>query len=69
MAFSPRIGIDVFRAEVGLMRNITHGEFLPVQACFEGVIIYSWEMCPNPPRVQRPVISPYVHESSVYQMS
>ena len=41
MAFSPRIGIDVFRAEVGLMRNITHGEFLPVRACFEGVIIYS----------------------------
>ncbi|CSH82088.1 Uncharacterised protein [Shigella sonnei] len=41
MAFSPCIGIDVFRAEVGLMRNITHGEFLPVQACFEGVIIYS----------------------------
>lgn len=41
MAFSLRIGIDVFRVEVGLMRNIIYGEFLLVQACFEGVIIYS----------------------------
>lgn len=30
MAFSLRIGIDVFRVEVGLMRNIIYGEFLLV---------------------------------------
>lgn len=69
MAFSPSIGIDVFRAEVGLMRNVPTAIFLPVQACFEGVIIYSLGNVSQSPRVQRPEISPYVHESSVYQMS
>lgn len=41
MVFSLCIGIDVFCVEVGLMWNIIYGEFLLVQVCFEGVIIYS----------------------------